>query len=369
MSPEQARGDPVDKRTDIWALGCVLYELLSGRRPFGGRTVSDTLASVLARDVDLALLPPTLPAPVQKFLKRCLNKDATRRLRDAEEGVLQLDEALMEPVADAPAEGMVSRRWLLAFGALLGLVTAATILIGMGFRMPGSVETGSPSSMVTRVLVDLPSDQYLVLGSKPIALSPDGSVFVYAAIQGGRSQLYLREFTQFTARPIPGTDGADAPFFSPDGEWVGFFADRRLRKVPVSGGEPITLSSVDRDFHFASRIRAFIHQHASPHARFLQRTLFRSQLPSAGAALDGKPTGAPASRVFLRHRSTRVPCLRRFVALRPRVSLLAPAVPRSSAACRRTAAGSDDLPPAGASSTAHASPAGPQFSPAGAGDS
>ena len=114
---------------------------------------------------------------------------------------------------------------------------------------------------------------------------------------------------------------------------------------------------------------AIIQQHASPHARFLQRTLFRSQLQSAGAALDGKPTGAPASRVFLRHRSTRVPCLRRFVALRPRVSLLAPAAPRSSAACRRTAAGSDDLPPAGASSTAHASPAGPQFSRAGAGDS
>ena len=124
-----------------------------------------------------------------------------------------------------------------------------------------------------------------------------------------------------------------------------------------------------RDFHFASRIRAFIHQHASPHARFLQRTLFRSQLPSGGAALDGKPTGAPAFRVFLRHRSTRVPCLRRFVALRPRVSLPALAAPRSSAACRRTVAGSDALPPAGASSTAHASPAGPRFSLAAAGDS
>ena len=124
-----------------------------------------------------------------------------------------------------------------------------------------------------------------------------------------------------------------------------------------------------RDFHFARRIRAFTHQHASPHARFLHRTLFRSQLPSGGAALDGKPTGAPAFRVFLRHRSTRVPCLRRFVALRPRVSLLAPAAPRSSAACRRTAAGSDAPLPAGASSTAHASPAGPRFSLAAAGDS
>ena len=128
-------------------------------------------------------------------------------------------------------------------------------------------------------------------------------------------------------------------------------------------------SVLTRDFHFARRIRAFIHQHASPHARFLQRTLFRSQLPSGGAALDGKPTGAPAFRVFLRHRSTRVPCLRRFVALRPRVSLLAPAAPRSSAACRRTAAGSDAPLPAGASSTAHASPAGPRFSLAAAGDS
>ena len=131
----------------------------------------------------------------------------------------------------------------------------------------------------------------------------------------------------------------------------------------------ITAKGTSRDFHFASRIRAFIHQHASPHARFLQRTLFRSQLPSGGAALDWKPTGAPAFRVFLRHRSTRVPCLRRFVALRPRVSLPALAAPRSSAACRRTVAGSDALPPAGASSTAHASPAGPRFSLAAAGDS
>ena len=119
----------------------------------------------------------------------------------------------------------------------------------------------------------------------------------------------------------------------------------------------------------AARSRTLIHQRRLRTARFLHPTLFRSQLPSAGAALDGKPTGAPAFRVFLRQRSTRVPCLRRCVALRPRVSLLAPAAPRSSAACRRTVAWSDVLPPAGTSSTAHASPAGPQFSPAAAGDS
>ena len=149
------------------------------------------------------------------------------------------------------------------------------------------------------------------------------------------------------------------------------FAYRRA-SITTTGSkytEAKVRESINRDFHFASRIRAFIHQHASPHARFLQRTLFRSQLPSGGAALDWKPTGAPAFRVFLRHRSTRVPCLRRFVALRPRVSLPALAAPRSSAACRRTVAGSDALPPAGASSTAHASPAGPRFSLAAAGDS
>ena len=121
-----------------------------------------------------------------------------------------------------------------------------------------------------------------------------------------------------------------------------------------------------RDFHFARRIRALIHQHASPHARFLHRTLRRSLLK-----LDVEPTRAPTFRAFLRHRSTLGPFLRHagFVVLSPRVSLPAPAAPRSSATCRRTAVGSDALPPAGASSTWHASPAGLRFSPAAAGDS
>ena len=126
------------------------------------------------------------------------------------------------------------------------------------------------------------------------------------------------------------------------------------------------LQRLNRDFHFARRIRALIHQHASPHARFLHRTLRRSLLK-----LDVEPTRAPTFRAFLRHRSTLGPFLRHagFVVLSPRVSLPAPAAPRSSATCRRTAVGSDALPPAGASSTWHASPAGLRFSPAAAGDS
>ena len=143
--------------------------------------------------------------------------------------------------------------------------------------------------------------------------------------------------------------------------------------APLSGISVLgaRIRTLIRDLHFAHRISAFTHQHASPYARFLQRTLFCSQLPSVWAALDGKPTGAAAFRAFLRHRCTRVPCLRHegFVALSPRVSLPARVAPRSFAACRRTAAGSDALPPARASSTAHASPAGLQFSPTAAGDS
>ena len=106
--------------------------------------------------------------------------------------------------------------------------------------------------MVMRVLIDLPSDQFLPSGSAPIALSPDGSVLAYVALQGGRAQLYVRELGQFAARPIPGTEGADAPFFSPNSEWIGFFAGRRLLKVRVSGGEPIPLCPVEETSHGAS---------------------------------------------------------------------------------------------------------------------
>ena len=106
--------------------------------------------------------------------------------------------------------------------------------------------------MVMRVLIDLPSDQFLPSGSAPTALSPDGSVLAYVALQGGRAQLYVRELGQFAARPIPGTEGADAPFFSPNSEWIGFFAGRRLLKVRVSGGEPIPLCPVEETSHGAS---------------------------------------------------------------------------------------------------------------------
>ena len=112
MPPEQARGQAVDKRADIWALGCVCYELLTGRRAFEGGTISDTLASVLAREVDLTHLPDSVPPALQKFIGRCLEKDATRRLRDAAEGVLQLDEGLAQPVVEtveAPAVAAARR--------------------------------------------------------------------------------------------------------------------------------------------------------------------------------------------------------------------------------------------------------------------
>ena len=694
MSPEQAKGKTVDKRADIWAFGAVLFEMLSGQKPFPGDDVSDTLATVLKSDPNWQTLPVDTPPAIKRLLRRCLAKDPRLRLRESGTAIVEIHEAQTTPFAATVEVGAAPQ----PVGWRRVLPFALTAFIAGGFITGLAVWNLRPPEPrpVSRFAYDLPEGHQFKGGpGRFVAVSADGRQFVYNTTEG----LYLRSMGELDARLIPGTEeNLGGPFFSPDGQSIGYFSgDGQLKRLAVSGGAPVTLTDAlspfgarwglddtivygqpdgiwrvsanggepvrivateetelargpqvlpggawvlftlasgtgiarwdeaqivvqslesderrvlieggadaryvptghlvyalgnvlyaiafdadsltvsggpvpivegvrrgpagttglahfsfsdqgslvyvsgaaissdrtlalvgrngvveplsvppaqyltprlspdgeklvvqtaedegnvlwiydlsadtqiqqltfegdnhrpvwtpdsqritfssdrdgtmslysmpadgsgvperlttaedgtfhwlgswspdgqtllfnvqreqltdwdiwtlsingretrslydtpdtvylgaDRDFHFASRIRAFIHQHASPHARFLQRTLFRSQLPSGGAALDGKPTGAPAFRVFLRHRSTRVPCLRRFVALRPRVSLPALAAPRSSAACRRTVAGSDALPPAGASSTAHASPAGPRFSLAAAGDS
>jgi len=241
MSPEQAKGKAVDKRTDIWAFGCVLYELLTGKQTFHGEDVTDILAAVVRAEPDWSLLPPSTPRKIRDLLRRCLQKDKALRLRDAGDARIEIHEALTFP---ATAEPTVAAKGIRVFGR-------QALILGLGALLLVAVVTGlavwslepSVQKPVTRTVIDLPPGEQLAgLDNGPsLALSPDGTQLVYVARQGGTQQLYLRAMDSLEARPIPGTDGALEPFFSPDGKTIGFFAGGKLKKVSVSGGAALTL--------------------------------------------------------------------------------------------------------------------------------
>jgi serine/threonine-protein kinase len=232
MSPEQARGKAVDKRADVWAFGVVLYEMLTARRPFGGETVSEILAAVIKDEPEWTALPAGLPAAVAAVLRRCLVKDPARRLHDVADARLLLEEADREPEAPRPVPARTPRwreatAWLLA---VLGVGVAAAL----AWKRPAS----PPVEPLTRFTVTLPADQTIAFDDMPaLAMSPDGRTLAFTASGGdGQAVIHVRAFDQPEARPVPGTEGGRAPFFSPDGSSIGFFADRRLKTVSLAGG-------------------------------------------------------------------------------------------------------------------------------------
>jgi len=240
MSPEQARGKPADKRADVWAFGCVLYELLAGRQAFHGQSLSDTLSAVLRAEPDWSALPPETPEPLGRLLRRCLQKDAGARLHDIADARLEVQDALSSPppaLAPAPPSPLRSLARFLPWAlAAVGIAVAVWSLSRP--RPPAS-----PS--VTRLAVPLPPGERFIAGAVPaLALSPDGTRLVYALERKQGPQLYLRRLDRFDAVPIPGTEGASGPFFSPDGEWVGFTAGGKLKKVLLSGGAPVNICDV-----------------------------------------------------------------------------------------------------------------------------
>ncbi len=242
MSPEQARGKAVDKRTDIWAFGAVFYEMLTGRRAFAGDEVSEVLASVLAREPDWTMLPAGLSPVLAAYIKRCLQKDRQQRVRDIGDVSLALEGAFESetPRAAHTAAQPVWRRSL-PVGAT-ALVTA--IVIGLvAWRLWPSAEPRSAA----RFDYVLPEGQQFQLTQRPvIAVSPDGRFFVYQAREG----LYLRSMDSLEARLIQGTsENLTSPFVSPDGQWIGYFAATgQLKKIAVTGGTPVTLCSATAAF-------------------------------------------------------------------------------------------------------------------------
>ena len=237
MSPEQARGLPVDKRTDIWAFGCVLFELLTGRMAFPGATVSDHIAAILERDPEWNALPASTPSAIERLLRRCLEKDPKRRLHDIADARIEMDDGL---IVAAPGPSRRRSDWL-AWSA--GAVALAAFSGGTAWKIADSRRVPS-ARPVTRFVIQPPGVGSLngSYSGGSYAISPDGSQLAYEAGQGAKQQLMLRRLDQFEATPVAGTERGTAPFFSTDGQWLGFFSAGKLLKVSVRGGAaPITL--------------------------------------------------------------------------------------------------------------------------------
>ena len=244
MSPEQARGKPVDKRTDIWAFGCVLYELLSGRHPFPGKTMSDRIAAILEREPDLEAIPASTPARVQWLVRRCLEKDPRRRLHDIADARIELDEALggsSESGRAAPTTKYT--REVIAWSAAAACLTA---LVGV---LTFTREPASPTASDTRTYnssIVLQDDLRLGMTTNQpgrFTLSPDGRRLALVATDTtGRTLLWIRPLNTSVAQPLAGTEGAAFPFWSPDSRSIAFTAQGKLKTIDTSGGPPVTLA-------------------------------------------------------------------------------------------------------------------------------
>jgi len=242
MSPEQAKGKKVDRRADVWAFGVVLYEMLTGKQLYKGETVSETMAAVMMKEPALDLLPSKTSPAIRKLLRRCLDKDPRQRLRDMGEARIVIHDTLS---GTEPAESAATA------SARSGALSRPALLLSMGTLLVGALVSGiaiwnlqpAPASPpVTRTVINLPpGDQLAALDQPAVAISPDGSQVAYVATRGNVQQLFLRPMDGLEARPIAGTEGAVNPFFSPDGQWLGFVADTVMKKVSVSGGAAITL--------------------------------------------------------------------------------------------------------------------------------
>ncbi len=268
MSPEQARGKAVDKRADIWAFGCVLYEMLTGTRAFAGDEVSDTLAFVITKEPDWSALPATTPGPIRKLLRRCLEKDRKKRLADIADARFEIDEALTAPsdvmhagsdvgsaglktrptydagvrlkpdATGVEAASLKARPPLRVMPVIATAVIAAVVASGAMWILTRSAPVPRP---VIRLQATPPASDPLIVDQfvPSLVFSPDGTRIVYVA--GRQPRLYVRALDRIEGTPLSAAGEVRGPFFSPDGEWVAYFQGAELKKISIRGGPPVTI--------------------------------------------------------------------------------------------------------------------------------
>ena len=252
MSPEQAKGRVLDKRTDVWSFGCVLYEMLTGSRAFEGEHVQDVLASVLARGPDWRKLPQQTPVIVERLLRRCLEKDPAKRLRDIGDARLEIADAMSSVPEPSHTQSQVPRlfRRLTTWRAGVAGIVVGGAIASLTFTVARRLDTAAPPRNVQRLSLTFPATAPFSKALRHFALSPDDNAVVYI---GESTRIYVRALDGQEPRALPGTEGAWNPFFSPDGEWIGYvdagksggaFLVRpgQLKKVSVRGGAPVVLA-------------------------------------------------------------------------------------------------------------------------------
>jgi Tol biopolymer transport system component len=304
MSPEQAKGRPADQQSDIWAFGCVLYELLTGRRAFEGDDVADTMAAVLRGDVDWSALPPELPPGVGVVLRRSIARDRRHRLRHIGDARIIFDE-LPSGAADGTrrAAGMGRREmaaWGLAAAFLVGLLAA------LAFLPRGQDDAFVPET--TRFEISPPVNVQIVGAGNQISalISPDGRKVAFVGSEGGRQAVWVRDLGRSTLDRIPGTDRAILPFWSPDSRSLGFFADRQLRIVDVATGQMRAIAEAD-----VGRGGAWSKDGIIVFSRTVTGGL--SRVAVSGGPVEPATTVDPADTVSSHRHPTFLPDGRRFV--------------------------------------------------------
>jgi serine/threonine-protein kinase len=246
MSPEQARGHTADQRSDVFSFGCVLFETLTGRQTFAGETITDVIASVVARDPEWRLLPQNLHPKTEELIRRCLAKDRKQRWHSMGDVRVELESLLADPRGAKLHAGVTAVRppfWRRALPLAVTAIVAAALAIGATLAV--IARRPDPAAVVTRFRIVVPQSQVFINPARQlIAISPDGTQIVYAAAQ----QLYLRGIGDLDARPIPGTNtNASRPFFSPDGRWLGYIsrAENKLKRIAVTGGAAVTIGDAE----------------------------------------------------------------------------------------------------------------------------
>lgn len=242
MSPEQARGRRVDKRTDVWSFGVLLYECLTGTSPFIGETATDSIGAILHKDVDLARLPPGTPVALRRLLVRCLERDRNERLRDMGDARIELRDARSGESRTGALSSESARRLVWLAPAIAALVTA--LVVSFAAWQVLKTPPAKPALLTRLHMTTVEPLLISGLAARLVAISPDGSKIVYSAGEGGVTKLYLRRLDSYESRALPGTEDGRSPFFSPNGDRIAFFSQGLVKWLSLSGGTPTSLCPV-----------------------------------------------------------------------------------------------------------------------------